>query len=190
MKSKITSRWSVGLFILVFLGICVLAGEIASMAARQNSLQSRPLVLIHSPVNHEQILSGEAVVIHATARSKRGVTRMELWLDDRLFAVQPAGETGAQSPFVLNEPWLATVSGPHVIQVRAVSANGVEGQATITIEVSGSAQAPTHTVAQGETFEGVAAASGLTPEELAALNPDTSPGELAPGDSLVVADDA
>lgn len=190
MKSKITSRWSVGLFILVFLGICVLAGEIASMAARQNSLQSRPLVLIHSPVNHEQILSGEAVVIHATARSKRGVTRMELWLDDRLFAVQPAGETGAQSPFVLNEPWLATVSGPHVIQVRAVSANGVEGQATITIEVSGSAQAPMHTVTDGETLEGIAEEFGLTPEELAALNPQAGPGELAPGDSLTVADDA
>lgn len=190
MKNKNRSCWFGALFILVFLGICALAGQVVSMVARQNSLQSRPLVLIHSPVNHEQIVSGEAVSIHATARSPRGVTRMELWLDDRLFAAQPAGETGAHSPFVLNESWLATAGGPHVIQVRAVSANGVEGQAAITVEVSESAQMPTHTVAEGETFADIAEASGLTPAELAALNPDANPGELAPGDSLTVADEA
>lgn len=190
MKTQNRSGWFIGgLFILVFLGACFLVGQIAYTVSRQNNLQSRPLVLIHSPVNHEQILNGEAVNIHATARSKRGVTRMELWLDDRLFAVQPAGEDGAQSPFVLNESWLATASGPHVIQVRAVSANGIEGQATITVEVSESGQVLSHTVAEGETFDDIAEEFGLTSAELAALNPDTSPGELAPGDSLAVAED-
>jgi len=190
MKKRNHSCWVGGIFILVLLGVCFLAAQIAYLFARQTSLQSRPLVLIHNPVNHEQIVSGQAVTIHATARSQRGVTRMELWVDDHLFAVQSAGEDGAQSPFVLNEHWLAASSGPHVIQVRAVSANAIEGQAAITVEVSASAQVPTHTVTDGETFAGIAEEFGLTPEELAALNPQGSPGEVAPGDSLTVADGA
>jgi LysM repeat protein len=186
MKKTKYSRWVGGIWILVLLGVCALGGELAYLLQRQIRINSRPLVLIHNPVNHEQIKLGDGISIHATARSKRGVTRMELWINDRLFATQPAGKEGVRSPFILNKLWQPTTSGPQVVQVRAISANGIEGLATITVEISETANdiSDTHTVREGETFASVAEQHGLTPNELSALNPGSSPGETAPGDEL------
>ena len=188
MKIKNHARWLVSIGILVLVGVCILGSQLAYMLHRQNRLQSRPVVLILSPVNHEQIETGTGVIIDATARSIRGITRMELWVDDQLFASQAAGAEGAQSPFVLNEIWLATASGPHVIQVRAISSNGIEGQSTITVELSDSMENAPYTLQEGETLADVAEQFDLTPEELNELNPGINPEDVAPGDTLTLPD--
>ena len=67
-----------------------------------------------------------------------------------------------------------------MLLVRAVSAEGVEGQASVLVE----AVEPSHRVAEGETLASIAADYGLNPEVLLDLNPGIDPEGLSPGESL------
>jgi hypothetical protein len=184
MKTKRQYKWLIGFGILLLLGGLLFSGQLAYMLQRQNRLNVRPLVLITSPANAEQISSGAGVIIHATARSIRGISTMELWVDGQLYTSQAAGEEGAQSPFVLNETWQPSTPGSHLIQVRAVSSNGMEGQATITVAVSGTPETSVYTLQEGDDISEVAGQFGLTAEDLSTLDPEMDLSDLGPGDSI------
>ncbi len=188
MKSKGCSRWGLWLGALLLIGACLLAAAVMYFQGRARALASRPLVLIHAPVNHEQVTVGEGVLVHATARQTGGLRRIELWVDDAFVAAQeaPAGSTPATLAFFGR--WTPHTEGNHVVILRAVAADGGEGQASIAVEAlapSGE-EAGRHTVAEGETLDSIAEAYGLTPEEVAAANPGLGPDGPAPGEELVI----
>jgi LysM repeat protein len=175
--------------VLVVVGVCLLAGTLYYSSMKTRAFNSRPLVLIHNPVNHEQVMVGERVLVHASARADNGLTRLELWSDNTLVATNDAPESHPTN-LVISSDWLPTLSGIHVLVVRAVSTNGVEGQATIAVNAIEYAISETgsYIVQEGESLESIADSLGTTPEELEDLNPGIDPGGPEPGDELVVPD--
>ena len=190
MKKPGCSRWGFVVGILVLIALCVLALGIAYSSGRAKAFNSRPLVLIHSPLNHDQALVGERLVVHATARSDIGLSRMELWVNNTLIGVRDAPEGSAPVNLTLSTTWTPQVAGSHVLIVRATSADYTDGQATIVVEAVevGEDGTGTHIVQEGEMLETIAAEHDTTPEELADLNPGMEAGGPTAGDELVVPD--
>ena len=184
-------RWGTVLVgFLVVMAVCVLAAGLVYSSTRARSFHSRPLVLIHNPVNRDQVLVGERVVTHATARSDNGVLRLELWVGDALVAARDAPEDSSPSNLTLSTSWVPHVTGNHVLVVRALSTDGTEGQAVVMVDAieSGEGKMGRHIVEDGETLESIAEEYGTTPAVLDDLNPSFGPGGPRPGDELVVPD--
>ena len=180
----------IAFFFLVLLALFALLSINRSMKAKKD-FNSRPLVLIHEPLNHEIVETGEMVTVHATARETSvGLSAVELWVNDVLVAERPAPEGEPPQSLLLMENWTPTVPGSHVVIVRATATNGVLGQATVVVEVEEGDGSMTgvYPVEEGDTLASIADEVGTTPEDLAALNPDLGGEEPAPGDDLDLPD--
>ena len=156
--------------ILVLMVSCLalaLLGYLLYSAQRSRAMEERPLVLIHAPLNREQLSLGQGVILHATARAPSGVARVELWIDGALVDVSEGPDEGLLFTLVLNTGWEPTILGPHVLLVRAVSVGGVEGQATVAVEV-----------VEDEA------------EQLAEANPELGGDVPQPGDPVLAPDEA
>jgi hypothetical protein len=184
--------------ILVLMVICLalaLLGYLICSGRRRQALEERPLVLIHAPLNREQLSLGQGVIVHATARAQGGVARVELWTDGAFVAARESLEEGPLSPLVLSAGWEPATLGAHTLLVRAISPGGVSGQATIAVEVvePKAEEGPPlrgHIVEdEEETLESIAEEIGSTEEELRDLNPEMDPEGPRPGDVVVVPDE-
>ena len=118
------------LYIMGLIAFCVLVSGLVYSSSRAKAFNSRPLVLIHSPIHHDQVIVGEGVIVHATARADNGLARMELWAGDTLVATREESDSNPTS-VVISSHWLPMLAGNHVLTVRAVSTDGVEGQAAV-----------------------------------------------------------
>ncbi|MBN1428949.1 MAG: LysM peptidoglycan-binding domain-containing protein [Anaerolineae bacterium] len=172
--------------------VAVIAAVVAYAFWGNPEFTDRPLVLIHSPLNLEQFSEGDGVLVHATARSKAGIRRVELWADDMLIAQRDAEKDALPTSMVLSADWVPTIAGSHRLVVRALSAGDVDGQASILVESTENDEPePTgaHTVQEGETLDTIAAGHGTTPEDLTILNPGLDPAAPpAPGSEIIVPD--
>jgi LysM repeat protein len=133
-----------------------------------------PTVIIRSPQFGQQVNAQETALVHAMAEDLRGVTRVELWVDERLHSVQTSQLPQGSNPFPLTYPWFPEDEGYHVLVVRAYNRAGGTGQATVLVEAipnPGTASQTSHEVARGDTIAGIAATHGLTVEEVSAQNP-------------------
>jgi hypothetical protein len=180
--------------VLALLVIClalVLALALLYNIRRRQATEDRPLVLIHAPLNRDQGVLGEGMLVHTTARAEGGVARIELWVDGEFLAAQESPEEGPVSPLVLGAVWEPTTLGAHALLVRAISAGGVQGQATVAVEVV-EPEAVEEGLSgflvqeEGQTLEEIAAQVGADPEELEDLNPDIGDEGPQPGDMLLV----
>jgi hypothetical protein len=179
--------------ILALVLVCLvlaLLGYLVYSVQRRQAMGTRPLVLIHTPFNRQQIPLGESTQVHASARAESGVTRVELWVDGEFVAAQESLEGAPTSPMVLSAGWEPDIMGPHVLVVRAISASGVDGQAAIAVEVieavAGEGPSPHgYIVQEGETLGTIAEETGASEEELEALNPDIGPEGPQPGDLVL-----
>lgn len=187
MKKNGCSRWGLcgGLFALALL--CSVGISFFYFQGRAKAFNSRPLVLIHSPINHDRVEVGDGVLVHATAREDNGLRRIELWADDQLIAARDVSESVTN--LTLSSHWIPEQTGAHVLIARAISADGVEGQSTVTVQVpdSGELEPQTHTFQEGETLDSIAADHDVSLDDLSASNPDL--GSAAPGDELIIPDD-
>ena len=178
----------IAIFFLMLLALFALISVNRNIQSEKN-FNSRPLVLIHAPLNHEIFETGEVVSVHATAREASvGLGSVELWVDDVRIAIRPAPEGETPDSLLLSESWIPTVPGRHVVIVRAAASNGVQGQATVLVEVVERAGTTTglYPVEEGDTLVSIAEAVGSTPEELSGLNPDLGGSDPNPGDDLVI----
>lgn len=169
--------------------VTLLLAYLVYSAQRRRAMKERPLVLIHAPLNREQIPLGNGILAHATARAQGGVARIELWADGELVAVRDAPAGGPVPLLALSAGWEPHALGSHVLVVRAISASGVAGQATVAVEgvdavVQEAPVVGAHIVQEGETLESVAAEVGASIEEVATLNPGIGPEGPQPGDVL------
>jgi hypothetical protein len=134
MKNKKQRIW-VAIGISIAITLCVISTFAVYSWLRSRDINSHPLVLIHNPANHAVVTQGELVSLHATARSAVGLKSMELWVDDQLIA-EKLSENSDSTNMTLVDVWSAMQPGEHVVIARAVSKNGIDGQATISIKVS------------------------------------------------------
>ncbi len=179
-KERRSRLWIVAI-VIVGVIICLVLVAIFYSFQRTRSFNTRPLVMIHNPLNRDEIEVGDGVIIHATARSQRGVNHIELWVDNEKIAERDVTGTAA-SPLTLTKGWFPTFEGTHLITVVARSADGVEGQSSIgIIAVQG---VTAHTVQEGKSLASIAEDYDTTPEEIEESNPDLGPGGPVPGDSL------
>ena len=100
-----------GAGVVVLALICAALVGFAYWQSRSTAFASRPLVLIHSPVNHERVQTGDRVQVHATARAQRGLRRVELWADDVFVGAQDAEEGQRPNMLVFAGSWVPTVGG-------------------------------------------------------------------------------
>ena len=191
MNNKITLRRPGRLTIIVLLLLLVVILTLIYMYQSGRAIESKPLVLIHSPLNRETFQVGEIVVVHATARSEKDLSSVELWVNDAFVDAHKAGGEDTTNSLVLSSSWLATNAGNNVIIVRATSTDGTGGQASIVINVSESEgeTAGLHTARQGDTLRSIAGEYGLDPDLLELANPDLDPDELDPGDEIIIPED-
>jgi hypothetical protein len=192
--------------LVALLIICLamgLLGYVLYRNQRERALTNRPLVLIHAPLNRDQTTFGMDVLAHATARAQNGVSRIELWADGTFVTAReyPGEEPADILPLVAN--WKPQTLGPHILLVRAFSADGVKGQSTVAIEVVASSPAGEAEAEAGEevpvevrlvreedeTLDEIADEVGADPEELEDLNPGLDGDDLQPGDVVVVPGD-
>ncbi|MBN1814742.1 MAG: LysM peptidoglycan-binding domain-containing protein, partial [Anaerolineae bacterium] len=186
--------------LLALLIICLVLGLVGYALyrnQRERALSNRPLVLIHAPLNRDQVTLGMGVLAHATARADNGVSRVELWADGTFVTAReyPGEEPADILPLVAS--WEPQTLGPHVLLVRAFSADGVKGQSTVAVEVV----APEAEAGEGvpvevrlvreedETLEEIAEEEGVDLGELEDLNPGLDGDDLQPGDVVVVPGD-
>jgi LysM repeat protein len=191
MKTKQPkSRRKLGFIVLGLLAVLLICIAIAALfyfPQRVRAQFSRPLVLIHAPLNKAIFAQDEGLIVHATARNKKGITRIELWVDGELELIKEAPAGQAVTPLVLNTSWQPTTPGEHVLLVRAYSSDETDGQSSIRIEVEEVEPLTTsHEVEAGQTLDSIAEEFETTPEEIRELNPDLPPAGPAPGDSVEV----
>ncbi|MBM3144197.1 MAG: hypothetical protein FJ010_04340 [Chloroflexi bacterium] len=94
----------------------------------------RPLVLIHAPLDGDQLEVGQTITIHATARDENNITRLELWVDGEMAQVETSILAGGISPFPILTNWQPTSVGDHTLIVRAFNSQGARAHASITVE--------------------------------------------------------
>ncbi len=122
--------------LLAALGVCVLAaaGALAYTALRPPAAPSRPLVLVHSPGQGEEVAVGEDVLFQAVARSEDPIVRAELWIDGTLEATQASPLAGGITPLLMMAKWRPPTAGPHTLTARAFDARGARSHTSITVQ--------------------------------------------------------
>lgn len=190
MEKKNSFRRAARLLIVLMLVLCVIMLAIIYVSQNNRALESKPLVLIHSPLSREPFQVGERVAVHATARSGNGLSRVELWVNDTFVDAQNAPGEGPNTSLVLSSNWLATDAGNNVVIVRAIATDGTAGQASVVLEVSAreGAAAGTHNAVQGDTLRSIADDYSLEPDLLELANPVLDPDQLDPGDEVIIPD--
>jgi hypothetical protein len=122
----------VGVLALIFFG-----SRFLYLRVRANLVP--PQILIHRPFNNQIISPASGSFLHATARSKAGIRRIEVWADGEFIYAQEAPESGVISPLVLHTFWQPNGVGLHEIIVRAYDANDIKGIASVLVEAEESA---------------------------------------------------
>jgi hypothetical protein len=117
---------------------------------------TKPVVLISSPEQGEEVQVGEAVSIHAIARDSAKVVRVEFWADGELQAAQNSTVSVGISPFPLVAVWWPPSPGTHTLSVRAFNADEARAYASISLQAVD--------VADGDG-DGVSDESDLCPDE-------------------------
>lgn len=181
MKKK-RLLWLIPLVLL--LAVLIWTG-VFYLVIRDRSLDSRPLVLIKSPLNGEYVEVGEGVAVQAVARAGEGVQHLQIWVDDVLVTEKSVSKDEVNSPMVISTNWVPPVTGRHVVIVRAVAANGVSGQSTVFVMAEEQA-AVRHVVEEGETLEVIAASYGVEEEAIVEINEAVGSGGPQAGDELEI----
>lgn len=147
-----------------------------------------PTVILRAPGYGDEVGANDDVQVQAIAYSSTGVTRVELWVDDQLRAVETSQLPAGSSPFPFLELWQPGAVGGHALILRAFDGEGRTGQATAFVEALDRPRTPPsdqYEVREGDTVESVAQDLDVSAEEIAALNPDLS-GEPAAGSVITV----
>jgi len=94
---------------------------------------TKPVVLISSPGQGEEVRMGEAVFIQAVARDSAKVVRVEFWADGELQEAQNSTLPEGISPFPLVAVWRPPSPGDHTISVRAFNTDEARAYASISL---------------------------------------------------------
>lgn len=175
---KLNLKFILSLGTLLLIGICVILTIMLYFPQKARAVHSRPLVLIHEPLNREHITLGERALVNATARNSRGIRRVELWDNGTFYFAQEASPDGTMPSLALMSPWEPTSAGEHTLVVRAFSKDGVDGQASIRVWVAEPEISEQASTEEGMVEEGAEASSSTAPGS--SSSPGGSPGVSPP----------
>ncbi len=123
--------------IALLLGLLViLAGLLVVALVWLPSQQAVPTITIDSPPSGTRVNLNEEVTVISTARDRKGVTRIELWIDGVLSHTAPSPIPQGQTSLTAKQPWTPASVGSHTVQVKAYNVAGaVSASASIAIMV-------------------------------------------------------
>ena len=147
---------ALGCLVLFLWGLVLLGGGYVLYQLNRGPATSG-LVLFQSPLEGAQLTAGEAVPVRVMARSAQGVSRVELWVDGRLFhtLTAPAGTHPTALP--VETVWIPA-EGAHALVVRAYNAQGEAFWAGVHVT------AATATIADRD-LDGIADAEDACPDQ-------------------------
>ncbi len=121
--------------LLVILGMCCLATAFGGLLyLRWPTSGTKPVVLISSPIHGEEVRVGETISIHAIARDRASVSRVEFWADGELREAQNSSLGEGTSPFPLVASWKPLSPGSHTLTVRAFNTEDARAYSSVTVE--------------------------------------------------------
>jgi hypothetical protein len=127
-----TAAIVIGLLLVVVCGLAAVGGLVYFF--RVPVEEARPVVLIGSPGQGDEVQAGEAVVVQAVARDEAGVVRLELWVDGELLESEGSTLPEGTSPFPLVTRWKPSSPGTHTLAVRAFNANDARSYVSLSVE--------------------------------------------------------
>lgn len=105
-----------------------------------------PSIQLESPMEGIEIAAGESVLVQSSAQDELGVTKVELWVDGRLYQVHRSKASGGESPLDVIQIWPASTLGEHTLTVKAFAGDGrVSEPASARVSVIEAQLAPTPT---------------------------------------------
>jgi formylglycine-generating enzyme required for sulfatase activity len=92
-----------------------------------------PQIALIAPPSGTRIELSQELEIESRSDDKRGLNRIELWIDDNLYRVD---EAEGQTSFHVIQRWRADAVGPHKIRIQALNVDGKTSQpASIEVQV-------------------------------------------------------
>lgn len=132
MRREVHEHKRLVLLVVPLLAATILACGLAGCAGDGGV----PNVVINDPPNRTEVTLGEATLIQSTATDTTGVTKIELWVDDALYASDISPAAQGESPLSVTLDWTPQTLGSHRIVGRAYNAAGNMGEsASITLIV-------------------------------------------------------
>ncbi len=119
------------------LGILAIIGIMLAIACQPSR---SPTIVLASPANGAQVLTGTNVIVQSTATDAKGIVRVELAVDH--FVVRTDQADTPQKSFTVAQTWQATL-GAHTLSVRAFNVDNVASDLATVMVVAAPAPAPT-----------------------------------------------
>lgn len=130
--------------LLPLLLLLIRASTVAPASAAPADQFGSPTVVINSPPSNSSFPAGQTILIQSTSSAPAGIRFVQLFVDGALIDTDSTPNGQPQPTFSLVQYW-TTTPGTHNVTVRATNARGSQGQASITIFVSGGPYIPTAT---------------------------------------------
>ena len=129
---------------------------IFSLIACQEKPTTPPTIHLESPRPETgrdvEVTLGERVLVQSVAQDERGVIKIELWVDDRLFEVNRSEEPNGDLEYGVIQIWDASTLGPHTLLVKAHAADGrVSDPASVEVKVVAARPTPIPTTVMTPT---------------------------------------
>jgi hypothetical protein len=112
-----TRNWIVVVIFLLLLISIATIGAVLFMVYSN----TKPTIEIAAPANGAELIQGQPVVIQSIARDPKGISLVELAVDNVI--VKTDRLTTPINPATFAQSWQATTEGAHTISVRAYNAN-------------------------------------------------------------------
>ena len=140
--------------------------------------EAGPSVAIDSPPSGTTVQVGQEVTIQSTSTDNRGITKVELWVDEALVHTDSSPVARGQTPFSVLQSWTPLSSGEYTIVVKAYNGAGQVGESeAITLSavevISEASPTPSLEVTETPTLVVVSPTPTSTPT--AAPTPTSTP---------------
>lgn len=179
-------RWSVLFILILLLVLLVVAGAIWFLTGRSAQAHDLgPSVSILTPVTGDVLDLGTPLSVSATGYDPGNITRLELYVNGILTAVQastPENESSSLDGFAAS--WTPATAGRYILTVRGYTSDGRFADSSVVLldvvpppgQVTGSLAEllPAPTDQPCPSLNQIASMLGISLEDLLALNPELS----------------
>jgi LysM repeat protein len=148
-----------------------------------------PAVAIHEPAPGAEFPSKSTFMVFISARDPKGVTRIDLWIDDQIAITQSNPSPGGTTPFSLTHNMLTDAVGSHVLVAHAYNSEGQLGASpaiVVTVTDEQAATKPAMYIAEdGDTLEKIAEKTNNSSSDIKNANPGIS-GKVGKGRRITI----